>query len=111
MSSITIARLKILYADEITVPVINSSPRPAILDKRGALRQGGVGSMEWFSVGIDPLLIFLDQNLSGIPIVSLAVLGPPVENEEYPLPKLQERFKLMAYCDDVKPAITNINEF
>ena len=62
-------------------------------------------------VGIDPLLIYLEQNLSGIPIMSLPVLGPSAENDEYPLPVLKETFKFMAYCDDVKPAITSINEF
>ena len=60
---------------------------------------------------IDPLLIYLEQNLSGIPIMSLPVLGPSAENDEYPLPVLKETFKFMAYCDDVKPAITSINEF
>ena len=28
-----------------------------------------------------------------------------------PLPPLEERYKLMAYCDDVKPCITNMAEF
>ena len=80
-------------------------------DIRGALRQGGVGSMEWFAIGIDPLLIFLEQNLNGIPIISLAVHGPVLEFESFPLPCLEERFKFMAYCADVKPAITSIEEF
>ena len=67
--------------------------------------------MEWFAVGIDPLLIFLEQNLVGIPVASLSVHGPALFGEVYPLPKFEERFKLMAYCDDVKPAITSIEEF
>ena len=46
VSQITIDRLKNLYAKGITIPVINSMPRKAILDIRGALRQGGVGSMD-----------------------------------------------------------------
>ena len=66
--------------------------------------------MEWFSFGIDPLLVFLDLNLSGIPISSLPVLGPATENELFPLPCLEERFKVMAYCDDVKSAICSIEE-
>ena len=86
-------------------------PRKAIFDVRGALRQGGVGSMEWFAVGIDPLLIFLERNLRGIPVISLPVLGPSAIGEEAPLPPLKEMFKLVAYCDDVKPAITDLNEF
>jgi hypothetical protein len=28
-----------------------------------------------------------------------------------PLPPLEECFKLMAYCDDVKPSVTNMAEF
>ena len=111
VSQITIGRLKNLYANGITIPVINSSPRKAIYDIRGALRQGGVGSMEWFAIGIDPLLIFLDRNLIGIPVFSLPVLGPSAFGEQSPLPPLQEVFKLVAYCDDVKPAISNLNEF
>ena len=67
--------------------------------------------MEGIAVGIDPLLIFLEKNLSGITIISLPQLGPPVKGESFPLPPVQEKFKLVAYCDDVKPAITNINEF
>ena len=67
--------------------------------------------MEWFAVGIDPLLIFLERNLRGIPVISLLVLGPSAIGEEAPLPPLKEMFKLVAYCDDVKPAITDLNEF
>ena len=67
--------------------------------------------MDWFGYGIDPLLFYLDKRLMGIPIVSRPVLGPVAEDEEGPLPNLEERFKLMAYCDDVKPAITSIEEF
>ena len=76
-----------------------------IFDTRGALRQGGRGSMEWFAYGIDPLLDFLDRNLDGITVVSLPDLGPAAELCPHPLPELEEKFKLMAYCDDVKPAI------
>ena len=67
--------------------------------------------MEWFSYGIDPLLLFLDLNLKGIPISSLPVSGPAKENDPFPLPCSEERFKVMAYCDDVKPAISSLEEF
>ena len=109
--SATINRLNNLYSNGITIPVVNSIPGRAIFDVRGSLRQGGVGSMEWFAVGIDPLLIFLDLNLSGIPISSLPVYGLSEEAAQYPLPPLEERFKAVAYCDDVKPAICSIEEF
>ena len=107
----TLNRLTALYSNGIIIPVVNSIPGRPIYDIRGSLRQGGVGSMEWFSFGIDPLLVFLDLNLSGILISSLPVLGPVKESEEFPLPFLEERFKVMAYCDDVKPAICSIEEF
>ena len=107
----TTDRLRKLYANGITVPVVNNTPLPAIFDIRGSLRQGGTGSMEWFAFGIDPLLIFLELNLSGILVSSVPVLGPVLEGESFPLPKKEERFKAMAFCDDVKPAICNIQEF
>ena len=107
----TIRRLETLYAKGITIPVINGISRRAVHDFRGSLRQGGCGSMEWFAFGIDPLLHFLDNNLSGIPVSSLSVSGPAQEGEQYPLPVLEERFKAMAYCDDVKPAICSLEEF
>ena len=107
----TINRLISLYANGITIPVVNNIPLQAIHDIRGSLRQGGAGSMEWFAFGIDPLLIFLDQNLSGILVSSLPVLGPPQDGEKFPLPPLEERFKAMAFCDDVKPAISSLEEF
>ncbi len=90
---------------------MNSVPGRAIFGQRGSLLHGGVGSMEWFAVGIDPLLIYLDQNLKGIPISSLPVLGPVMEGDSGPLPELEERFKVMAFFDDVKPTICSIEEF
>ena len=107
----TIRRLRTLYANGVTVPVVNNTPMSAINDMRGSLRQGGSGSMEWFAFGIDPLLIYLENNLSGILVSSIPLLGPVKEGEVFPLPHHEERFKAMAFCDDVKPAICNINEF
>ena len=91
--------------------VINNVPGRGIKDIRGSLRQGGVGSMDWFAEGIDPLLRYLDRRLTGIPICSLAVSGPQQEGKEGPLPQQVERFKLMAFCDDVKTCVTNMAEF
>ena len=107
----TTDRLRNLYSNGITVPVVNNVALSAIKDVRGSLRQGGTGSMEWFALGIDPLLIFLEQNLSGILISSLPVLGPAQESDSFPLAPLEERFKAMAFCDDVKPAICSLEEF
>ena len=67
--------------------------------------------MEWFAFGIDPLLHILDRNLPGILVSSMSVSGPACEGEQYSLPYLEERFKAMAYCDDVKPAICSLEEF
>ena len=104
-------RVKGLYEDSITITVVNNKLGRAFPDKRGSLRQGGCGYMDWFSFGIDPLLRYLERRLQGILISSLPVLGPSLKDELAPLPPLEERFKLMAYCDDVKPSITTMAEF
>ena len=69
------------------MPVINCIPGRAVPDRRGSLRQGGKGSMDWFAMGIDPLLIYLDNRLVGIPVSNLPVLGPVQEGEQAPLPQ------------------------
>ena len=106
-----ITRLKLLYENGITVPVINGVPGKAVQDKRKALRQGGVGSTDLFAIGIDPLVVYLERRLTGICLVSLPVLGPVNLGETGPLPHLQDRLTLMAYCDDINPAITSLEEF
>ena len=68
--------------------------------------------MYWFGIGIDPLLIYLDRRLSGIPITSLPVAGPTPEGAAgNTLPPLQQHYKVVAYADDVKPSITSMQEF
>ena len=67
--------------------------------------------MEWFCFGIDPLLRYLERRLEGIVISSLPMQGPVWQGEKMPLPPMEERFKLMAYCDDVKPSVTTMAEF
>ena len=81
-----------------------------LAELRGSLRQGDVLSMFWFATGIDPLLTYLEKRLKGIPIVSLPMQGP-VPDGDVGLEPLQQFFKLMAYADDVKPAITSMAEF
>ena len=39
------------------------------------------------------------------------LLGPAKKDEIHPLPHHQERFKVMGYVDDIKPAICSIEEF
>jgi hypothetical protein len=67
--------------------------------------------MEWFCFGIDPLIRYLEKRLNGIVITSLPVLGPALQGEKMPLAPMEEKFKLIAYCDDVKPSVTSMAEF
>ena len=90
-----INRVKSFYEDSITITVVNSKLGRVFKDKRGSLRQGGCGSMEWFAFGIDHLLRYLERRLQGILITYLPVLGPLQVGEQVPLPPMEERFKLM----------------
>ena len=103
--------IKGMYEDSITITVVNNKLGRVFHDLRGSLRQGGCASMEWFGFGIDPLLRYLEKRLKGILITSQPLLGPSLPGEPVPLPPLEDRFKLMAYCDDVKPSVTNMAEF
>ena len=66
--------------------------------------------MHFFAFGIDPLLVYLEKWLQGILISSLPVHGPVLANEAS-LKPLEERYKVVGYADDVKPAITSMQEF
>jgi hypothetical protein len=112
VSQEVITRIQRLYGDSTTVVVINNMLGRAFPNNRGSLRQGDVPSMFWFAAGIDPLLLLLEKKLTGIPIVSLPVLGPIPENfPSSTLPPLQQLYKVVAYADDVKPSITSMAEF
>ena len=107
-----IKRIENLYADSISVVMVNNIQGKAFQNLRGSLRQGDIPSMYWFGVGIDPLLLYLERRLQGIPITSLPVLGPRTEDEtSIAMEHMKEVFKLVSYADDVKPAITCMNEF
>ena len=82
----------------------------AVKNIRLSLRQGDLPSMHIFAFGIDPLLTYLDKRLQGILIASTPVQGP-VQPNYPPLPPQEERYKLISYADDVKPAVTNMEEF
>ena len=56
--------------------------------------------MHLFSYGIDPLLIYLEKRLKG-----------PVLPNSLPLASYEERYKVIGYADDVKPAVTCMSEF
>ena len=84
----------------------------SIPNTRGSVRQGDVPSMYWFGVGIDPLLVYLEKRLSGIPIASLPVHGPTLDTSpQHTLQQAQQLYKVVAYADDVKPSITSMQEF
>ena len=100
-------KLENLYEDNITKVVVNNIVGKSIPNKRLSLRQGDVPSMFFFAYGIDPLLIYLERRLSGILIYSTPVSGPTLEMERSPMPPpLEERYKVISYAEDVKPAIT-----
>ena len=105
-----INRLRNLYKDNITTVVVNNIEGKKVKNIRLSLRQGDIPSMVLFSYGIDPLLIYLEKRLQGILISSLPVQGPVYPNQA-PLAPSEERYKVIGYADDIKPAITNIMEF
>ena len=96
-----ISRLSNSYINCITIPVINNIPGIPIQNIRGSLRQGCPGSMGWFSIAIDPLLLFLERILEGIPICSVPSLGPLAEGQ-LAIPPVEERYKVYGLADDVR---------
>ena len=105
-----IKRLRNIYEKNITQVVVNNIPGKSFINNRWSMRQGDLPSVYWFSYGIDPLLSFLEKRLQGICIYSTPVFGPPPLGMQS-LPQLEERYKLFSYVDDVKPAITSMEEF
>ena len=68
--------------------------------------------MFFFAFSIDPFITYLERRLTGILITTLPVLGPvPEHSPNKALPRLEERYKVISYADDLKPAITTMNEF
>ena len=106
-----ISRLKNLYEDNITIVVVNNVLGKAFINHRLSLRQGDVPSMDWFAYGIDPLIDYLNNRLKGILIHSLPLHGPLPEGAVGHLPPLEQRYKVKGYADDMKPAVTSMNEF
>jgi hypothetical protein len=106
-----ISRLKNLYRDNITIVVVNNVLGKSFINHRWSLRQGDVPSMHWFAYGIDPLINFLDKRLKGILIHSLPQHGPSPDGVVGSLQPLEERYKVVGYADDLKPAITSMAEF
>ena len=112
VSENVIKRIRNMYSDSVSVVMVNNVQGRAFPNLRGSLRQGDIPSMFWFSVGINPLLLYLEKRLKGIPITSLPVLGPTMQHEiTSKLEPMKQEFKLVAYADDVKPAISCMEEF
>ena len=105
-----IARYRNLYRENYTVVVVNNIPGKSVKNIRLSLRQGDLPSMQFFSYGIDPLLNYLERRLRGILIASLPVSGPVLQGSPA-LAHAEERFKVIGYADDVKPAVTGMDEF
>ena len=105
-----IKRIEHLYKDSESIVVVNNIPGKTVKNIRMSLRQGDLPSMHLFSFGIDPILNYLEKRLNGIVITSLPLHGPVLHGCP-PLVPLQERFKVIGYADDIKPAITNMEEF
>ena len=107
-----VQRINRLYSDSTTTVVVNNVLGRQFPNNRGSLRQGDGPSMFWFATGIDPLLVYLERRLTGIPICSLPVAGPTLDTSPRPTMNPTEQFyKLVAYADDVKPSITSMQEF
>ena len=141
LSTSVINRYRNLYSDHVSVVVINNIAGRSFKNLRLTIRQGDKFSMELFSFGMDPILSYLEKRLQGITIHTLPVHGPvqqpaplplpapdplphlpglpPLPPPPSPLPPLSPdilppivtKYVLTAYCDDFKPAITNIYEF
>ena len=112
VSTKVINRLKNLYHENFSIIVVNNIPGKIVKNYRLSLRQGDKPSMFFFAFGIDPLLTYLEKRLTGILVTSLPVLGPVPEHSPHKtLPVLEERYKLVSYADDLKPAITTMHEF
>ena len=75
LSPLSIERIKRYYEDSITVPMINCIPGRKVKNKRLTLRQGDCPSSLWFGYAIDPLLVYLNRRLSGIPLTSKPCLA------------------------------------
>ena len=107
-----IRHLENLYQDNLSIVVVNNIAGKVVCNDRLSLRQGDIPSMYFFAFGIDPLITYLERRLAGIKICSLPMFGPVTQNSQLrTLPCLEERYKVISYADDLKPAVTSMEEF
>ena len=109
LSEVVIERIKNLYRDNISIVVVNNIEGKSVKNLRLSLRQGDIPSMFFFAYGIDPLINYLDKRLTGILITSIPVLGPASQLSE-PVSPIEERYRVISYADDLKPAVTSKEE-
>lgn len=103
-------RISNIYNRSFTLTVVNNVIGKAFKNSWSSLRQGDIPSMCWFSYAIDPLLIYLEKRLTGIPVFPIPVLGPREEDNK-PIQAMEENYKIIGNADDVKPSITSMAEF
>ena len=140
LSENVLKRYENLYNDHVSIVVVNTILGRSVRNSRLTIRQGDKFAMELFTFGMDPILIYLEKRLKGIVVHSLPVQGPmplnavtqppaplpqpnlpglsalpsppePEQCSEATMPPLVTKYILTAYCDDLKPAITDIYEF
>ena len=110
MAEEAIKHLTNLYSNHFSIVVVNNVLGRKFENKRWSIRQGDRPSSILFCYGIDPHLAWLEKRLRGIPIYSMPAAGPVLEREPFPL-VIVELYKVVGYIDDVKPAITAMDEF
>ena len=106
-----IDRIRRYYTGGVTIPMVNDVPGKKIHNHRRTLRQGDCPSSTWFAYGVDPLLEYLHHRLEGITITSSIVHGPVYKGQGRRLDPIKQKYTVIGYCDDVKPAISNLGEF
>ena len=102
--------LERLYSNNLTVVVVNNIPGRSIRNNYMSIRQGDRPSSTLFCFGIDPHITWLERRLSGILIYKQAALGPLLPGAIFQ-PQVEARYKVLGYIDDIKPAVTSMNEF
>ena len=100
-----ISRVENMYKSRITIPVVNNIASSPIRNIRGSLAQGDPPSMNWFAIGIDPVLLYLEKRLSGLLMSTLPTSGPRLQDSTPPAP-IVEKYKTVGYADDLKPSLT-----
>ena len=105
-----INRLYRLYANNLTVVVVNDIPGKCFKNNYMSIRQGDRPSSTLFCFGIDPHIAWLERRLKGILIYKQSAEGPTLPGTIF-RPQVETRYKIIGYIDDIKPAVTSMNEF